>query len=95
MTINALMEEISQIDSITNIAAFKASVNHHYQFLNEQFDQVHVDELVTARSDLVDALLCKAWSLLSLDQENKLTLCAVGGYGPRRGCHAGCVAGAE
>ncbi|GBL04137.1 [protein-PII] uridylyltransferase [Glaciecola sp. KUL10] len=81
MTINALMEEINQIDSIDNIAAFKASVAHHYEYLNEQFDQVHVDELVTARSDLVDALLCKAWSLLSLDLENKLTLCAVGGYG--------------
>lgn len=49
--------------------------------LDDAFDSTSIDELVTARARLVDELLCAAWQLFELDQEDDLALVAVGGYG--------------
>lgn len=81
MAIKALLDAIEQISSINDIVGFKDCVASHYDYLNRSLCEVHVDELVIARSQLCDALLCHAWKLLELDKEAKLTLCAVGGYG--------------
>lgn len=79
--LDLIVKEVNHIESIDDISAFKKCVQNSYECLRSQFNQAHVDELVVARSDFCDALLCKVWSLLDLDKVDDLTLCAVGGYG--------------
>ncbi len=79
--LNNIIERLSQIESINDIAAFKACVNDSFDWLATNFNEVAVDELVVARSNFTDALLCKAWQLQDLHNIKGLTLCAVGGYG--------------
>lgn len=81
MTINSLIDKVTKITSINDIAEFKACVNLSYAWLRDNFNNIHVDELVVARSHFTDALLCHAWQLLGLNKQKHLTLCAVGGYG--------------
>ncbi|MBF7072266.1 [protein-PII] uridylyltransferase [Glaciecola sp. MH2013] len=81
MPIQAQIDALRNIDDVLDVAAFKNAVQQNYQWLNDAFTEAHVDHLVVARSDFTDALLCRAWQLLGLDNEAKLALCAVGGYG--------------
>ncbi|MFC4700031.1 [protein-PII] uridylyltransferase [Glaciecola siphonariae] len=81
MTMNSLISQVNSIEAISDVAAFKECVAQSYQWLDSNFNNVHVDELVVARSHFTDALLCHAWQLLGLHQQKHLTLCAVGGYG--------------
>jgi [protein-PII] uridylyltransferase len=81
MTIDSLIAKVRDIESINDIASFKACVEQSYDWLRDNFNNVHVDELVVARANFTDALLCHAWEILKLDQQKHLTLCAVGGYG--------------
>ncbi|WP_371192593.1 [protein-PII] uridylyltransferase [Glaciecola sp. SC05] len=81
MTINNIIERVTSITNINNIGEFKDCVNQSYDWLRDNFTNIHVDELVVARSHFTDALLCHAWQLIGLDKQKHLTLCAVGGYG--------------
>ena len=81
MTIDSLIAKVRDIESIADVAEFKSCVNLCYDWLRDNFNNVHVDELVVARSNFTDALLCHAWQILKLDKQKNLTLCAVGGYG--------------
>jgi [protein-PII] uridylyltransferase len=81
MTIDSLIAKVRDIKSIADVAEFKSCVNLCYDWLRDNFNNVHVDELVVARSNFTDALLCHAWQILKLDKQKNLTLCAVGGYG--------------
>lgn len=76
-----IIRNINSITSINDIATFKRCVCDSFTWLEEQFGNVHVDELVTERSRFTDILLCKAWQLQDLHQLSSLSLCAVGGYG--------------
>ena len=79
--LDLIVERLNSIDSINDISTFKACVSDCSNWLEESFNQIHVDELVTSRADFTDLLLRKAWQLQNLDQVDKLSLCAVGGYG--------------
>lgn len=81
MTINSLIDRVNSIATIGDIAEFKSCLKHSYTWLEENFNNVHVDELVVARSHFTDALLCRAWQLLELNKQKNLSLVAVGGYG--------------
>uniref|UniRef100_UPI00109FE45D [protein-PII] uridylyltransferase n=1 Tax=Ningiella ruwaisensis TaxID=2364274 RepID=UPI00109FE45D len=81
MSIDILINQVRSIDSLNNVADFKACVNSSYKWLDANFNKIHVDELVVARAKFTDALLCHAWELLNLREQKHLTLCAVGGYG--------------
>ncbi|MGQ8366290.1 [protein-PII] uridylyltransferase [Glaciecola sp. 1036] len=81
MTLSLLIQEIKNIDNINKVAAFKKLVTENYKWLRDNFNTIHVDELVVARAEFTDELLCHAWRLLELDKTPQLALCAVGGYG--------------
>lgn len=81
MTINSLIDKVRAITSINDIGEFKACVTQSYDWLRNNVNNIHVDELVVARAHFTDALLCHAWQLLGLHRQSQLTLCAVGGYG--------------
>ncbi|WP_395344545.1 [protein-PII] uridylyltransferase [Ningiella sp. W23] len=81
MSIEGLIAKVREIENINDLSAYKACVQESYTWLNENFKSVHVDELVVARSDFTDALLCHAWESLDLHSHANLALCAVGGYG--------------
>ena len=81
MTIEALINEATDIGDINRVNEFKDSVEHCNTWLSANFNNIHVDELVVARAKFTDALLSHAWQLLELDKIKNLTLCAVGGYG--------------
>ena len=82
MSLATLLSQVERIDDINDIEGFKNCVKASYQWLAEDFDNnVLVDELVHGRATFVDALICKAWSLLKLHDVKNLALCAVGGYG--------------
>ena len=82
MSLVTLLSQVEKIDDIKDIDGFKNCVQSSYQWLAEDFDNnVLVDELVHGRATFIDALICKAWSLLKLDEIKSLALCAVGGYG--------------
>lgn len=79
--IQIIVERLQNIESINDVSAFKQVVADSFTWLSENFNSIHVDELVVERSNFTDALLCRAWHLLDLHTEKDLTLCAVGGYG--------------
>jgi [protein-PII] uridylyltransferase len=81
MNFDSLIEKVRAIDSVNKVAEFKQCVRLNFEWLQENFHAIHVDELVVARAKFTDALLCHAWQILGLDKERHLALCAVGGYG--------------
>lgn len=81
MSLSDLLYKIDSLTSIEDTIGFKQCVVDSYQWLEDQFDKVQVDELVHGRATFIDALLCRAWQLLELDQQKNLSLVAVGGYG--------------
>jgi len=81
LSVQDQIRQLQQIKDVHDIAGFKSAVKANYEWLHDTFNNELVDNLVVARSDFTDALLCHAWQLLSLDKELGLSLCAVGGYG--------------
>ncbi|MCC2618162.1 [protein-PII] uridylyltransferase [Aestuariibacter halophilus] len=81
MSLSDLLYLVDRIPRVDDTKAFKDCVERSYQWLDEQFNQTQVDELVHGRATFVDALLCHAWRLLELDKVKHLSLVAVGGYG--------------
>lgn len=76
-----IVEQLQSIKSVGNINKFKACVKESFLWLENNFNSIHVDELVVERARFTDALLCKAWQLQELHTVKSLSLCAVGGYG--------------
>ncbi|MEA3278677.1 MAG: [protein-PII] uridylyltransferase [Pseudomonadota bacterium] len=65
------------------VAEFRAILREGTQRLYERFDEgVPVGDLVSARSRLVDLLLCEAWTR-HIPKNSTAALAAVGGYGRR------------
>jgi [protein-PII] uridylyltransferase len=81
LSVQDQIKQLQDIKDVHDIAAFKSAVKANYEWLHSNFNTQSVDNLVVARSDFTDTLLCHAWQLLDLDKEPALSLCAVGGYG--------------
>ncbi|MFT6269355.1 MAG: [protein-PII] uridylyltransferase [Alphaproteobacteria bacterium] len=81
LSLNYTIDSLQNITSINEIGAFKVCVKDSFNWLELNFSNIHVDELVVERARFTDALLCKAWQLQELHQVKSLSLCAVGGYG--------------
>jgi [protein-PII] uridylyltransferase len=81
LSVQDQIQQLQDIKDVHDIAGFKSAVKANYEWLQNTFNKELVDNLVVARSDFTDALLCHAWQLLDLDKEPALSLCAVGGYG--------------
>jgi [protein-PII] uridylyltransferase len=73
----------TQISASNNPAPIcKQAVIDVTEQMNEQFKAGHpVADLVHARANFIDGLLCAAWQSLNLDKASALSLVAVGGYG--------------
>jgi [protein-PII] uridylyltransferase len=73
----------TQISTSDNPAPIcKQAVADLTEQMNQQFKAGRpVAELVHARADFIDGLLCAAWQSLNLDTATELSLVAVGGYG--------------
>ena len=81
VNLNLIIDKLQSITSVNDVGAFKSCVEDSANWLEDNFSNIHVDELVVERSRFTDALLCKAWQLQKLDAVKALSLCAVGGYG--------------
>ncbi|MFQ3248817.1 MAG: [protein-PII] uridylyltransferase [Glaciecola sp.] len=81
MSVQDQIKQLREISDVNDVAAFKSAVKKNHEWLAQSFNSELVDNLVVARADFTDALLCHAWSLLGLNNETALSLCAVGGYG--------------
>lgn len=81
MAVDAFIDDVKEITSLNDLKAFKEAVQANYTWLENSFTGKNADELVVARSNFTDELLCHAWKLLSLHTCSNLSLCAVGGYG--------------
>ena len=80
-TLDNIIDRIQNTNSINDLPTFKACVNDSFSWLANNFNNIHVDELVVERARFTDALLCKVWQLQQLNEVKSLSLCAVGGYG--------------
>lgn len=80
-SLTSLIAQLDEIQDVNEIAQIRSHIKQSYAWLENAFDNTPVDQLVTGRAKFVDALLQKLWSLLKLDLEDELALCAVGGYG--------------
>jgi [protein-PII] uridylyltransferase len=81
MSVQDQIKQLQAIGDVNDVAAFKQAVATNHEWLAQCFNNELVDNLVVARADFTDALLCHVWSLLGLNNESDLSLCAVGGYG--------------
>lgn len=81
MSVQIQIDNLHNITDVNDIGAFKNAVKANYDWLCDGFNKELVDNLVVARTDFTDALLCHVWQLLGLHKEKALSLCAVGGYG--------------
>ncbi|MDX1496542.1 MAG: [protein-PII] uridylyltransferase [Salinisphaeraceae bacterium] len=75
----------AQVDEAANkasIAAYKACLKWGLEAIYAGFDQgISINDLVSARTRLVDQVLCRAWRQYLGEHANTLALIAVGGYG--------------
>lgn len=81
MALQSLLSQVRLLNSVENTQAFKACISNSYQWLETEFNRTDIASLVTGRAAFVDALLSQIWKLFNLDNEKKLALVAVGGYG--------------
>jgi [protein-PII] uridylyltransferase len=81
LSLKSLLDQIKLINNTDNISAYKEIVANSYEWLDTEFCSTQIEQLVTGRATFVDALLKHIWQLLKLDQQKKLSLAAVGGYG--------------
>ena len=81
LSLDNIIDKLETITSVNEIGAFKACVKESFNWLERNFNNIHVDELVVERARFTDALLRKAWQLENLHTVKHLSLCAVGGYG--------------
>ncbi|MDT0593693.1 [protein-PII] uridylyltransferase [Glaciecola petra] len=81
VNLETILANIQEIESIGDIGAFRSCVSDNLSWLKQNFNSVHVDELVVKRAEFTDILLRKAWCLQNLENVKGLSLVAVGGYG--------------
>ncbi|WP_416305675.1 [protein-PII] uridylyltransferase [Neptunicella sp. SCSIO 80796] len=81
MSLQAVLQQIQQIESLDELATFKQCNQAIYQWLQNDFCSAHIKDIVTGRAKAVDAMLIKAWQLLNLNDKECIALVAVGGYG--------------
>ena len=81
LTLQKLIEQVEHITTVDDLPAIKQCVTNSYEWLETAFNKLPVNQLVTGRSQFVDALLTQLWELYGLDTAKNLALCAVGGYG--------------
>ncbi|MDN4500928.1 [protein-PII] uridylyltransferase [Alteromonadaceae bacterium BrNp21-10] len=81
MSLAVILKKISQFTTLDDIQAYKDCNNSCYAWLQESLSTTHINELVTGRAKVVDAILVKAWELLQFPEKENLALVAVGGYG--------------
>jgi [protein-PII] uridylyltransferase len=81
LSLDNVIERLQNISSLNEISAFKDCVKESFAWLENNFNNIHVDELVVERSRFTDAILCKTWQLQELHKVKYLSLVAVGGYG--------------
>ncbi|WP_440873816.1 [protein-PII] uridylyltransferase [Thalassotalea sp. PLHSN55] len=81
---SVIPEKIIEVLAINSDALTSAEIcslsNEFNEWLKEQFSQVDVTELLSARAEFVDQILTKLWCQHRLD-EDQISLIAVGGYG--------------
>ncbi|NRA52990.1 MAG: [protein-PII] uridylyltransferase [Gammaproteobacteria bacterium] len=65
---------------LSNLSEIKAYVEYNEAFLNSQFFETSIEELLNQRAALFDELLARLWSFYNLEAPN-ISLNAVGGYG--------------
>ncbi|MGB1580475.1 MAG: nucleotidyltransferase domain-containing protein, partial [Nevskiales bacterium] len=77
-----LDSQVAEAASQANLSAYKACLKWGQNALYEGFDQgISINDLVTARTRLVDQILCHAWQQHLGEHAPDLALIAVGGYG--------------
>lgn len=82
MTAHVLLSQIKRINSVDNLEAFKECIENSYTWMKTTYNGIdNVVSIVEGRAAFVDVLLCHIWRLMNLDQETKISLIAVGGYG--------------
>lgn len=81
MSLQTILQQIQQIDSLHELSSFKQCNQQIYQWLEEDFSHTDIKDIVTGRAKAVDAILIKAWQLLALNEKECIALVAVGGYG--------------
>ncbi|WP_438864192.1 [protein-PII] uridylyltransferase [Neptunicella sp.] len=81
MSLQTILQQIQQIDSLHELSSFKQCNQQIYQWLEEDFSHTDIKDIVTGRAKAVDAILIKAWQLLALNDKERIALVAVGGYG--------------
>lgn len=81
LSLDIIIDRLQNISSVNEIGEFKDCVKESFIWLEDNFNNIHVDELVVERARFTDALLYKAWQLEGLHEVKSLSLCAVGGYG--------------
>lgn len=82
MTAHVLLSQIKRINSVDNREAFKECIANSYHWMKDQYNGIdNIMSIVEGRAAFVDVLLCHIWRLMNLDQETKISLIAVGGYG--------------
>ncbi|MCY7294327.1 [protein-PII] uridylyltransferase [Alteromonas sp. a30] len=82
MTAHLLLSQIKQINSADDRDAFKSCIADYYTWMQTMYNGTeNIASLVEGRAAFVDVLLCHIWRLLKLDEQDKISLVAVGGYG--------------
>lgn len=61
--------------------AYLSAQQVYYDWLSDNFNDYPIEKLVKSRKVVVDLMLAGLWRHVGLDQEQKITLLAVGGYG--------------
>ena len=80
-TLQSLIASAGALGSVNDIGEIKSLVKQSYDWIESEFDNAPVQDLVMGRASFVDALLQRLWTLVGLAKDSNLALCAVGGYG--------------
>ena len=80
-TLQSLIASAGALGSVNDMGEIKSLVKQSYDWIESEFDNAPVQDLVMGRASFVDALLQRLWTLVGLAKDSNLALCAVGGYG--------------
>ncbi|GHB63415.1 bifunctional uridylyltransferase/uridylyl-removing enzyme [Psychrosphaera saromensis] len=64
-----------------NLVEYKERIKQFSDWSEQNFNSIPVRYLVKARAEFVDFILRNVWTYTGLDEDNNLSLVAVGGYG--------------
>ena len=81
MSLNAVLDQIEQLNDAGAIASFKQANQAILSWLQADFSALPITDLILGRAKAVDALVSRAWQLCGLGAFAQLSLVAVGGYG--------------